>query len=409
MKIVLAYSGGLDTSVALHWLKEHYSADVVAFCAGLGQVESLDDVRCRAESTGASRVYVDDLRREYLTDFVFPALRAAAAYEGQYLLAAPLARPLIAKRLIEIAHIEGADAVAHGATGKGNDQVRFYSSIVAHDPDLTVLAPVMEWELKSREAEMAYARHHGIPVDASVGAPYSIDTNLWGSSVECGPLDDVGAPPPADVYLMTKAPLTAPDTPAEVKIGFDRGTPDSVDGEHLHPVALVERLNAIGGEHGIGRLDIIENRLVGIKTRGVYESPAGVLLHGAHKQLEDLVLDRDTLHFRQSIAQRYSELVYNGLWYAPLRDALDAFVSRIQERVTGTVTLQLYKGGVTVMRRASPHALYDISLSTYDVRDRFDHHAGQGFAYIWSMGLRVGAAGASRVVGSRPPMDAPSV
>jgi argininosuccinate synthase len=391
MKIVLAYSGGLDTSVALKWLKDHYSAEVIAFCANLGQIEPLDEITQKALSTGASNVYMEDMRDQYLSDFVFPALKASAAYEGRYLLAAPLARPLIARRLVEIAHQEKADAVAHGATGKGNDQVRFYSGIVAHDSGLQIIAPAIEWDLKSRDEEVDYAHRHGIPVAASAFSPYSVDTNIWGTSIECGPLDDLTAPPPENIYMLTRAPESAPAKPAEIAIGFERGVPVTLNGQRLDPVSLVSNLNSLGGEHGVGRIDIIENRLVGIKTRGIYESPAGTILHAAHRELEDLVLDRDTIHYKSGLGQRYAELVYYGLWYSPLRDALDAFVERTQERVTGTVTLRLHKGSLSVMRRESELAMYDIGLSTYDVRDSFDHRAGQGFSYVWSMPLRVAA------------------
>lgn len=391
MKIILAYSGGLDTSVALRWLQDHYSAEVIAFCADIGQLESLDNIREQAKNCGATKVYLEDLRGEYLKDFVFKALKANAAYEGRYLLAAPLGRPLIAKRLVEIAHLENADAVAHGATGKGNDQVRFYSSIVAHDPNLRIIAPVLEWEMKSREEEIEYAKKHNIPVAVSTSNPYSIDTNIWGTSIECGILDDFTTPPPDEVYLMTKAPLQAPEVPIEINIGFEQGIPIFLDGEFLHPLEMVLKLNELGAEHGVGRIDILENRLVGIKTRGIYESPAGVILHTAHRELEDLVLDRDTLHHKAFISQRYSELVYYGLWYSYLREAFDAFIEFTQTRVSGNIRLRLYKGSVIVLGRESKFALYDYGLSTYDIQDNFDHAAGQGFSYIWSMPLRVRA------------------
>jgi argininosuccinate synthase len=396
VKIVLAYSGGLDTSVALHWLKRRHDAEVVAFCANIGQPGDLGEVERKAWATGASAVYVEDLREEYLRDFVFPALRAGAAYERRYLMAAPLGRPLIARRLVEIAHAEGATAVAHGSTGKGNDGVRFYTTAIAHDPSLQVLAPCADWELRSRDDELAYAAEHGIPVSATSVAPYSMDGSLWGTSTECGVLDDVTRPVPPDAYQLTRDPWDAPDSPAEVTIAFEAGTPVAVDGEALGPVALVERLNALAGEHGVGRVDIVENSLIGIKTRAVYESPGGTLLHLAHRELEDLTVDRDTLHFKRGLADKYAELVYYGLWHSPLRDALDGFVERTRGRVTGEVSLRLYRGSATVATRRSPNALYSYSLSTHDPADRFDHPAAMGFSYVWSMPLRVQALTARR-------------
>lgn len=389
MKIVLAYSGGLDTSVALKWLQDHYSAEVIAFCANIGQYEDIKEIESKAINTGASKVYLEDLRQEYLQNYVFKALKAHAAYEGKYLLAAPLGRPLIAKRMVEIAHLEGADAVAHGATGKGNDQVRFYTSVVAHDPNLRVIAPVIEWEMKSRDDEIEYAKKHGINIPVTSASPYSIDTNIWGTSIECGALDDVTSPPPDDVYQITRSPLDAPNSPVDISIGFRNGSPISVDGEEMDSVKLVSLLNDIGKEHGVGRVDIIENRLVGIKTRGVYESPAGSILHLAHRELENLVLDRETLHFKEMISQRYSELVYYGQWFSDLRESFDAFIDHTQKYVEGDVAVRLFKGSVTIMGRKSEHAMYDHKLSTYDTQDIFDHKAGQGFSYIWSMPLRV--------------------
>jgi argininosuccinate synthase len=391
VKIVLAYSGGLDTSVALHWLRRRYDAEVVAYCANLGQPGDLAEVERKAWATGASAVYVDDVRDEYLRDFVFPALRAGAAYERRYLMAAPLGRPLIARRLVEVAHAEGAEAVAHGSTGKGNDGVRFYTTAIAHDPAIRVLAPCADWELRSRDDELAYAREHGIPVSATSAAPYSMDGSLWGTSTECGVLDDITRPVPADAFQLTRHPWDAPDTPAEVSIAFEAGTPVAVDGERLDPVPLVERLNALAGEHGVGRVDLVENSLIGIKTRAVYESPGGTLLHLAHRELEDLVVDRDTIHYKRGLGDRYAELVYNGLWYSPLREALDGFVERTRTRVTGEVALRLYRGTATVVTRSSPNAMYSYSLSTHDPADRFDHPAAMGFSYVWSMPLRVRA------------------
>ena len=389
MRIVLAYSGGLDTSVALKWLKERYDAEVIAFCADIGQSDDLRQIEAKAYATGAAQVFVEDMREEFLVDFCFPALRAGAAYENQYLLAAPLGRPLIAKRMVEIAHSEGASAVAHGATGKGNDQVRFYSTVVALDPTLQILSPLMDWEMKSRDDEIAYAAKHNIPVSITQAKPYSIDTNIWGSSIECGPLDDLTLPPAEDVYQLTLPPEQAPDEPITVKIEFEQGTPVSLDGDRCGVVELVRRLNELGSAHAVGRIDILENRVVGIKTRGVYESPAATILHVGHREIENLVLDRDTLHFKAMVAQKYSELVYYGLWFSPLREALDAFIGHTQERVTGQVELRLFKSGVSVVSRRSPHSMYDLSFSTYERGDIFDHSSGKGFAYIWSMPLRL--------------------
>jgi argininosuccinate synthase len=389
MKIVLAYSGGLDTSVALKWLAEKYKAQVIAFCADIGQKEDLKTVEEKAWRTGASQVVVEDLQEYFLTEYIFRALTAGARYEGEYLLAAPLSRPLIAERVIKIALSEKADAVAHGATGKGNDQVRFYSSFAALAPDLKVLAPVIDWEMKSRDDEIQYALNHGIPVSTEGGPPYSIDTNIWGSSIECGPLDDPATPPPEDVYQLTKSPVKVNLPPREIAIGFNFGRPVSLDGVELPAVALVKQLNEIAGQYGVGRIDIVENRVVGIKTRGIYESPAGTLLHLAHQELEKLVLDRDTFHLKTALGDRYATLVYDGLWFSPLRYALDAFVDYTQRRVTGVITMRLYNGQAIVRTRQSRFALYSDALSTYGSGDSFDHTAGRGFAYVKGLPLRL--------------------
>jgi argininosuccinate synthase len=399
MRIVLAYSGGLDTSVALRWLKERYDAEIIAFCADIGQSEDLRQIEAKAYATGAAKVFLEDMREEFLVDFCFPALRAGAAYENQYLLAAPLGRPLIAKRMVEIARAEDANAVAHGATGKGNDQVRFYSSVIALDPDMQVLSPVIDWEMKSRAEEIAYAIEHDIPVPVSQAKPYSIDTNIWGSSIECGPLDDIALSPPEDVYQLTVSPEKAPDEPINLVLEFEQGTPTSLDGERCGAVELITRLNELGGAHAVGRIDILENRVVGIKTRGIYESPAATILHVAHREIENLVLDRDTLHFKAMIAQKYSELVYYGLWFSPLREALEAFIAETQKRVTGNIELRLYKSGINVVSRSSPNSMYDLDFSTYEHGDIFDHSSGKGFSYVWSMPLRLAyqaATGSSR-------------
>ncbi len=387
--IILAYSGGLDTSVALPWLRERHGARIVAYCADLGQPGSMDDVRRRALAGGADRVVIEDLRDTYLRDYVFPALRANAAYERRYLMAAPLGRPLIGKRLVEIAREEGADSVAHGSTGKGNDGVRFYAAVAAHDPSLRVLAPAAEWEMTCRADELRYAERHGIEVPVGPVSPYSLDGSIWGTSTECGPIEDPATPPPDDAWQLTRAVADAPDAPADVVVGFERGTPVAIDGLELEPVELVRSLTELAGAHGVGRVDMVESSLLGIKTRALYESPAGTVLHLAHRELESLCLDRDMLRFKATVDQRYAELVYDGLWFSSLRAALDRFVDATQERVCGTVTLRLHKGTVTCRQRESPAALYSPSLSSHDAGDLFDHAAAAGFSYLWSMPQRL--------------------
>lgn len=396
MRIVLAYSGGLDTSVALRWLQERYGAEVVAFCAGIGQPGSLEEVARRALAAGASEARVEDLRATYLQDYVFRALRANAAYEGQYLLAAPLGRPLIARRLVEIAREVGADAVAHGASGKGNDQVRFYSTVAALAPGLSVIAPLVEWELRSRADEVEYARRFGIEIPDSPGTPYSLDGSIWGTSTECGVLDDPGVAPPPDAFQLTVAPQEAPDAAAVVRIGFETGTPVSLDGEPLDAVTLVDRLTRLGGAHAVGRVDIVENSRLGLKTRAVYESPAGTLLLRAHREVEAMTLDRDTLHYKAGVEARYAELVYDGLWFSPLRRALDAFVEHTQLHVSGSIDLSLYRGNVTVAGRRVERSLYSPALAGHDGPDSFDHHAAEGFAYVWSLPHRTEAEAGAR-------------
>lgn len=388
MSIILAYSGGLDTSVALHWLRESYNTDVIAYCANLGQTEDLHDVADRARRAGAADVIVDDLKDVFLREYAFPAMAAGAAYEGKYLLAAPLSRPLIAKRLIDVAHQRGADTVAHGATGKGNDQVRFYTSVRALDASMKILAPVIDWDLTSRNSEVKYAERHGIDIGASKQTPYSIDTNIWGTSIECGDLDKVDQEPPRDAWQITRDPAEAPDEAAPVRIEFDGGVPTAVDGVRQDPVELVTHLNALGAAHGIGRTEILENRVVGFKSRGIYESPAASILHAAYRDLESLVLDRETYHFKRSIADRYAELVYYGYWFSDLRRALDGFCSLLAPRVTGTVTLRLLKGSASCVARSSTRfSRYDDALADYQEADTFDHSAGAGFAYAWALPL----------------------
>ncbi|MGP1395758.1 MAG: argininosuccinate synthase [Inquilinaceae bacterium] len=389
MKIVLAYSGGLDTSIALAWLRQTHNADVIAFCANLGQYESFEDIRDRALKNGASAVHIEDLRDEFIEDYAFRALKADAVYEGTYHMAASLGRPLIAKKLVEIAEREGAQAVAHGATGRGNDQVRFYASVSALNPGLKILSPLMEWDLKTRRQQIDYARIHDLSLPQAGDSPYSRDTNLWGTSAECGGLDDIEAPPPDDVYTITQSPEAAPDQPRRIDIAFESGRPIALDGRPMGPRELVGTLNEIGGEHGIGRLDIMENRLVGIKVRGVYESPAAAILYKAHRELENLVLERDLMHFKQGLSQRYAELVYDAKWFSALRESLDAFFDVVQQRVSGRIALSLYKGLATVISRKSTQSLYHLDYASYELDGGFDQKAGEGFSYIWSMPARV--------------------
>lgn len=386
-KIVLAYSGGLDTSVILHWLKKKYSAQVITFTANLGQGEILTKIKEKAEKTGASRAYINDLREEFAFNYVLPALKAGAMYEGKYPLATALARPLIAKELVKIAEFEGADAIAHGCTGKGNDQVRFEVTARAINPHIKVLAPVREWEFTSREEEIEYARTNGIPVEIKKGSPYSIDRNIWGISIECGPLEDPWQEPPEDSYQITKNPQDAPSKPTYLEIEFEEGCPVGIDGTRYNLVKLIEILNEVGGENGVGRIDMVENRLVGIKSREIYEAPAAIILHQAHQQLEDLTLDRDTLHFKPLISQRYAQLIYNGLWYSPLREAMDSFISTTQKWVTGKVKVKLFKGSCQVVGRKSPYSLYEIKLATYTKEDIFDQKSSSGFIHLWGLPL----------------------
>ncbi|HEV8310766.1 MAG TPA: argininosuccinate synthase [Methylomirabilota bacterium] len=388
-KIVLAYSGGLDTSVILRWLIETYGAEVIAFTADLGQGEELIPIREKALKTGASRVHVADLRDEFVRDFVFPVLRANAVYEAGYLLGTSFARPLIARAQVAVALAEGADAVAHGATGKGNDQVRFELTYAALAPDLQVVAPWREWDLRSRSDLMAYAARHGIPVPTTPERPYSMDRNLFHISYEGGILEDPWAEPPVKMFLLTVSPEEAPDVPASVEIDFEAGTPVAVDGRRLGPAALLERLNGIGGENGVGRIDLVENRYVGMKSRGVYETPGGTILHVAHRALESLTLDRELLHLRDSLAPRYAEMVYYGYWYAPEREALQAFMDEAQRDVTGTVRLKLYKGNVMVSGRRSPRSLYRQDIATFEADSVYRQKDAEGFIRLNALRLRI--------------------
>ena len=390
-KIVLAYSGGLDTSVILRWLIETYQAEVIAFTADLGQGEELIPIRDKARRTGASGVHLVDLREEFVRDFVFPVLRANATYEAGYLLGTSFARPLIAKGQVEVAAREGADAVAHGATGKGNDQVRFELTYAALAPDLQVVAPWREWDLRSRTEMMAYAERHGIPVPTTSARPYSMDRNLFHISYEGGVLEDPWVEPPAKMFLLTTSPEEAPDVPTELDVEFEAGTPVAVDGARLGPVALLERLNRAGAENGVGRIDLVENRFVGMKSRGVYETPGGTILHVAHRALESITMDRELLHLRDSLVPRYAEMVYYGYWYAPEREALQVLMDHAQQDVTGTVRLRLYKGSVSVVGRKSPRSLYRQDVVTFEADSVYRQKDAEGFIRLNALRLRIRA------------------
>lgn len=390
-KVVLAYSGGLDTSVIIRWLIENYKCEVIAFIADLGQGEDLKPISQKALKTGATAAIVKDLREEFVQDFVIPAIKANLLYEDKYPLATSLGRPLIAKWLIEIARQEKADAIAHGCTGKGNDQVRFELTAFALAPEIKTLAPVREWELKTREEEIEYARKHNIPVPVTKKKPYSIDRNLYGISIECGVLEDPWVEPPEDAYLITQPVHKTPQKPAEITIGFEAGVPVSLNGKKTSTLKIIQELNKLGGQYGVGRIDMVENRLVGIKSREVYEAPAAVILITAHKELESITLDRETMHFKEMILLRYAELVYYGQWYTTLRSALSAFVDETQKYVTGEVRVKLYKGTCVPIGRRSPYSLYQKSLATYDVGDLYDHSAAAGFIKLFGLPMKVQA------------------
>jgi len=387
-KVVLAYSGGLDTSIIIPWLKENYDYDVIAMVGDVGQGDDIAAVVKKAYDTGASKVVVEDLREEFLTGYVFPALKAGAVYEHKYLLGTSLARPVIAKHQVEVALREGATAVAHGCTGKGNDQVRFELTYQALAPELKVIAPWREWTLKSREDCLDYAGAHGIPVAQSREKIHSRDRNLWHISHEGGELEDAGNAPFPSTWQLTKSPQEAPDREEKVGIGFEKGVPVSVNGLPMDPVSLVELLNEIGGRNAIGRIDLVENRFVGIKSRGCYETPGGTLLLTAHRELEALCLDRDLLHYKQHVGLKYAELVYFGLWFTPLREALDAFVESTEKTITGTVALALYKGNIAVASRQSENSLYRTDLSSFTMGDSYDQKDAEGFIRILGLPSR---------------------
>ncbi len=388
-KVVLAYSGGLDTSVILHWIKAQYGAEVVAFTADIGQGEEVAAAKAKALRTGAVAAYAVDLQEDFIRDFVFPVLRAGAIYEGYYLLGTSFARPLIARKMVEIAEAEGADAVAHGATGKGNDQVRFELSAYALKPDVRVIAPWREWDLKGREDCIAYAKAHGIDVPVTKEKPYSTDANLFHISYEGGVLEDPWAQPPAGMWKLTADPEAAPDAPQVVTVSFEHGNPVAIDGERLGPVALLAKANEIAGRHGVGRVDIVENRFVGMKSRGCYETPGGTLLFHAHKAVESLTLDRQVLQLRDDLVPRYAASVYNGFWFAPERVALQNLMDDIQKPVTGEARLKLYKGGVTVLGRRSPNSLYRQDVVTFEEDSVYDQADADGFIKLNALRLRI--------------------
>jgi argininosuccinate synthase len=384
-KIVVAYSGGLDTSVMVKWLTEKYNAEIITATGNLGQTAELEGLEEKAIKTGASKAVILDLRHEFVTNYLWTALKAGALYEGTYPMATAIGRPLLAKMMVDIANREGCDAIAHGCTGKGNDQVRFEVGIQTLAPHLEIIAPLRDWEFKSREEEMDYAEKHKIPVKVTKASPYSIDENLWGIAIECGILEDPSVAPPEDVYQKTVNPKNAPEKSQFVKIFFEKGIPVKVNDEKLEPVKLLETLNKIAGAHGIGRIDMIENRVVGIKSREVYEAPGATLLHKAHYELEKLIMDKETFRFKQDVSNKVANMIYDGLWFTPLFKSLAAFVDQTQENITGEVVLELYKGNTIVASRTSDYSLYNMELATYTSDDKFDHKASTGFMTIYGL------------------------
>jgi argininosuccinate synthase len=390
-KVVLAYSGGLDTSVILTWLVETYGCEVIAFVADIGQGDELAPVRAKAKRTGASKVYVENLQDEFVRDFVYPALMANTVYEGAYFLGTSIARPLIAKKQIEIARKEKADAVSHGATGKGNDQVRFELTYYALMPGVRVIAPWREWDFKSRTDLINYAKKHGIPTPVTAAKPYSSDRNLLHISFEGGILEDPWSEPPENMFTLTRSPEAAPSRPEYVEVDFEKGVPVAVDGKRLPPAKLLARLNALGGKHGIGRVDLVENRYVGMKSRGVYETPGGTILHAAHRAVESITLDREVMHLRDSLMPRFAELIYNGYWYSPEMELLKGTIVSTQENVTGTARLKLYKGGITVAGRKSPVSLYRTDYATFEKESVYNQADATGFIKINALRLSIRA------------------
>lgn len=390
-KVVLAYSGGLDTSIIVPWLKNNYGCEVICFCADLGQDEELDGLEEKALKTGASKLIIEDLQEEFLTDFVFPTMQAGAVYERVYLLGTSFARPLIAKYLVEIAEAEGAQAIAHGCTGKGNDQVRFELTAMALNPKLQVIAPWREWDIRSREDALEYAEEFNVPVTSTLKSIYSRDRNLFHMSHEGGPLEDPWNEPEEDMYVLTSSPFEAPDEPETIVISFEKGIPVGLNGATMPPVELFRALNAVGAKHGVGRVDMVENRLVGMKSRGVYETPGGTLLRTAHQALESLCLDKATMHYKDFVAVKYAELVYNGMWYTRLREALDAFVQDTQQTVTGDVRLKLYKGNMIMAGRRSPYSLYREDYASFGHMDIYDQTDAEGFIHMIGLPMKVDA------------------
>src|SRR6266567_374261 len=388
-KIVLAYSGGLDTSVMLRWLKERYNCEVVCYCADVGQGEEMDGLEAKALATGASKLYIEDLRAEFVREYVWTAVKANAVYEGVYLMGTSLARPVIARRQIEIAQKENADAVAHGATGKGNDQVRFELTDYALQPDIKVIAPWRDWEFKGRTDLIAYAEAHGIPISATIDKPYSTDRNLMHVSYEGGILEDPWAEPPENIFQMTASPERAKDEAEYIEIGFEKGDPVSIDGERLDPVTLLSKLNDLGGEHGIGRVDLVENRFVGMKSRGVYETPGVTILHAAHRAVESLTLDREVAHLKDSLNARVAEMIYYGFWYTPEFEAIRALIDETQKNVKGTARLKLYKGNCTVVGRRSPRSLYSEEFATFERDTVYNQRDAEGFIKLNALRLRM--------------------
>jgi argininosuccinate synthase len=390
-KVVLAYSGGLDTSIIVTWLKQNYQCEVICFTADLGQEEELDGLEEKAIRTGASKLYIRDLREEFLKDFVFPTMQAGAIYEREYLLGTSFARPLIAKHLVEIAELEGADSIAHGCTGKGNDQVRFEVTAMALNPKLKVIAPWREWDIRSREDAIAYAEEFNVPISASLTKIYSRDRNLFHLSHEGGLLENPWNEPEESMYELTVSPEAAPDAPEYVEIGFEKGIPVSLNGQEMGALDLFIGLNKLGAKHGIGRIDLVENRLVGMKSRGVYETPGGTILRKAHQALESICLDKHTMHYKDILAVKYAELVYNGLWYTRLREALDAFVQVTQQNITGTVRLKLYKGNVIIAGRKSPRSLYREDYASFGEEDVYNQRDAEGFIQLFGLPMKVEA------------------
>lgn len=390
-KVVLAYSGGLDTSVIIPWLKENYKCEVIAVCCNLGQPEDYAAVEKKAIKSGAAKAFILDVQDEFVEDYIWPVVKAGAVYEGKYLLGTSFARPLIAKKLVEIAKQEGADAIAHGATGKGNDQVRFELTVKALAPNMKIVAPWREWDLKSREDCMKFAAKHDIPVVATKSHPYSMDQNVWHLSHEGGDLEDPWNAPKDDVYLVTKKPEDAPDKATYVELELEQGVPVAIDGKKMKPLAILQHLNELGAANGIGIVDIVENRLVGMKSRGIYENPGGAIIMYAHKELEYLCLDRATYHYKELIANKYAELVYDGMWYAPLREALQAFVDETQKTVTGTIKLKLYKGNIMSAGAKSPYSLYSQEFVTFEEDDVYNQADAEGFINLFGLPLKIRA------------------